>query len=452
MSSDQFHLNFSLMSPGHYRAAWRLADADPYAYLDVDHYVRLARIAEEAGIDAVFQGDSPALGPDIATGTSGGLDGFTLLAVIAGATERIGLLPTVSTTYSTPYSLARRFQTLDHLTRGRAALNVVTTGNPAAAANFGASAHPDRDVRYRRAHEFLDVITRLWESWEPDAIVADKATGRFGDRSRIHAVDHHGEFFDVAGPLPVPASPQVRPVVSQAGETPAGLELAAEYADVVFAAGHTVAKARASRDDVRARARAHGRDADSIKYSLGVIVLVGTDQEDAERRHAELDATLPPIEHLVSALLSSLGLPAGAFGPDDVIRSADLPAEPNLGAFSVGTYNNTRAVLAEGPRTLRELVAHTAGIGTHRLVAGSPEHIADDLESWWRQGAADGFTVMFADTRVDLERFATLVVPILKERGLFHREYPQGTLRDRLGLPLPAARSARRPVASTAGK
>ncbi|PNG89803.1 NtaA/DmoA family FMN-dependent monooxygenase [Streptomyces malaysiensis] len=447
MSSDQFHLNFSLMSPGHYRAAWRLADADPHAYLDVEHYVRLAKLAEEAGIDAVFQGDSPALGPEIAAGTSGGLDGFTLLAVIAGATERIGLLPTVSTTYSTPYSLARRFQSLDHLTKGRAALNVVTTGNPAAAANFGVSAHPDRDARYRRAHEFLEVITRLWEAWEPGAIIADKATGQFGDPSRIHAIDHHGEFFDVAGPLPVPTSPQVRPVISQAGETPAGLELAARYADVVFAAGHTVAKARASRDDIRARARAHGRDADSIKYSLGLIVLVGTDEEDARRRHDELNATLPPIEHIVSAVLSALGLPADAFGPDDVIRLQDLPTEPNLNAFSIGMYNNTRAVLAEGARTLRELVAHTAGIGTHRLVVGSPERIADDLESWWRQGAADGFTVMFADTRVDLERFATLVVPILKERGLFHREYPEGTLRDRLGLPVPGLQSAGRRLA-----
>jgi FMN-dependent oxidoreductase (nitrilotriacetate monooxygenase family) len=442
MSSDQFHLNFSLMSPGHYRASWRLADADPHAYLDVDHYVRLAGLAEEAHIDAVFQGDSPALGPGIATGTSGGLDGFTLLAVIAGATERIGLLPTVSTTYSTPYSLARRLQSLDHLSKGRAALNVVTTGNPAAAANFGVAAHPDREVRYRRAHEFLEVVTRLWEAWEPDAVVADKATGRFGDPGRIHAVDHHGEFFDVAGPLPLPASPQVRPVISQAGETPAGLELAARYADLVFAAGHTVAKAKASRDDIRARARALGRDPDGIKYSLGLIVLVGTDEEDARRRREELDATLPPAEHLVSAFLSSLGLPADAFGPDDVIRLQDVPAEPNLRAFSVGLYHNTRAVLAEGPRPLRELVAHTAGVGTHRLVVGSPERIADDLESWWRQGAADGFTVMFADTRVDLERFATLVVPILKERGLFHREYPEGTLRDRLGLPVPKPRPA----------
>jgi FMN-dependent oxidoreductase (nitrilotriacetate monooxygenase family) len=441
MSSDQFHLSFSLMSPGHYRAAWRLADADPSAYLDIDYYVRLARLAEEASIDAIFQGDSPALGPEIATGTSGGLDGFTLLAVIAGATERVGLLPTISTTYSTPYTLARRFQSLDHLSKGRAALNVVTTGNPAAAANFGLSAHPDRDARYRRAHEFLEVITRLWEAWEPGALIADKATGQFGDPSRIHAIDHHGEFFDIAGPLPVPTSPQVRPVISQAGESPAGLELAAKYADVVFAAGHTVAKAKASRDDIRARATAHGRDADSIKYSLGLIVLVGIDAADATRRHDELNATLPPIEEIVARTLLSLGLPAGSFGADDVIRLEDLPGQPNLAAFSIGGYTNARAVLAEGPRTLRDLVAHTAGVGVHRLLVGSPEQVADDLESWWRQGAADGFTVMFADTRVDLERFARLVVPILKDRGLFHREYPAGTLRDRLGLPVPGLQS-----------
>ena len=439
MTIDQFHLNFSLMTPGHYRAAWRRADADPFAYLDVEHYRRLARIAEDATIDALFHGDVPAVGPDLEFGTAGGLDGFTLMAVLAGATSRIGLLPTISTTYSTPYSLARRFNTLDHLSKGRAALNVVTTGSPAAAANFGFPAHPDRDERYRRAHEFLDVITSLWEAWEPDAIVADQATGVFGNPGKVHPIDHHGEFFDVAGPLPVPASPQLRPVISQAGETPAGLDLAAKYADVVFAAGHTVAKAKGSRDDVRARAAAHGRDPDSIKYSLGLIVLVGTDAEDARRRRAELDATLPPVEQLAAATLVSLGLPADRFGPDDVITFDDLPDQPNLRAFSIGSYNNARAVLAERPHTLRSLVAHTAGIGAHRLLVGTPAEIADDLESWWRQGTADGFTVMFADAGIDLERFATLVVPLLQERGLFHTEYPKGTLRDRLGLPVPVS-------------
>jgi len=428
------HLVASLMTPGHYRTAWRLPGADPAASLSIDHYQELARTADEAGLDAIFLGDAPALGPDVATTPGGGIDPLVLLAHLTAVTRRVGAVITSSSTYNSPYNLARRFQSLDIVTGGRVAVNVVTTYAPAAAANFGLAAPLDRATRYRRAHEFLDVVTRLWDAWEPGAIVADKDTGRYADPARIHRIDHEGEFFSVAGPLPVPAGPQGRPVVVQAGGSEGGLDLGATFADVVFTVAQTRGRAVAFRDDVRARAVAAGRRADDVKISLGVVVLVGETDEDARRRVAELTATLP-VDELARGVLTALGLPERDL--DEPVRLEDLPASVPGEAGSEGFRLSTRALLAEQPLSARELVRRTAGgpAGGHRLVVGSPERIADDLEEWFRAGAADGFTVMFADTAVDFGRFARLVVPLLVERGFFRPAEVGVTLRERLGLP-----------------
>jgi len=423
-----FHLNLSLMTPGHFRHAWRLPHVDPLAYLDIDYFTRLARIAEDAKIDAVFLGDGPALRGEIEEAPGTGLDPLVLLGHIAATTTNLGVIITSSTTYNSPYNLARRFQALDHVTKGRAAVNIVTTGTPAAAANFGLAEHPDRETRYRRADEFLDVVTRLWDGWEPDAIVADKAGGRYADVARIHRIDHSGEFFAVAGPLPVRAGPQGRPVVVQAGGSEGGLALAGRYADVVFTVAQTRSSAVAFRTDIRRRAAAAGRD---VKVSLGVVVLVAATEEEARRRERELYAHLP-IDRLTAVVAQNLGLPAGAFGPDDPITAADLPDTIPIGAFSAGFSAATRALIAEGPRTPRELVQRGAGGSGHRLLVGSAEQVADDLAAWFAAGTADGFTVMPADTAVDLPNFARLVVPILQERGLFQKEYGHPTLRGRL--------------------
>ncbi|MGE0781715.1 NtaA/DmoA family FMN-dependent monooxygenase [Mycolicibacterium sp.] len=432
------HLNISLMTPGHFRHAWRLPYADPLAYLDVDHFARLTRIAEDATIDAVFLGDGPALRGEIEEAPGTGLDPLVLLGHLAALTTNIGVVITSSTTYNSPYNLARRFQALDHVTRGRAAVNIVTTGTPAAAANFGLTEHPDKDTRYRRAWEFLDVVTRLWDGWEPGWLVADKESGRYADVSKIHRADHYGEFFSVAGPLPVAPGPQGRPVLVQAGGSDGGLKLAGDFADVVFTVAQTQAKAAAFRSDIRRRAVAAGRRADDVKVSLGVVVLVAATEDEARARAEQLYATLP-IERLTAQLLADLGLPAGSFGPDDPISAVDLPEAIPAGAFSAGFSVSTRALIAERPRTPRELVNGSAGGSGHRLVVGSAEQVADDLESWHRAGTADGFTIMPAETAVDLENFATLVVPILQERGLFRRGYPAATLRERLGVRFPGS-------------
>ncbi|WP_249412273.1 NtaA/DmoA family FMN-dependent monooxygenase [Micromonospora endophytica] len=430
------------MTPGHFRHAWRLPHVDPLAYLDIDHFRRLARIAEDAKIDAVFLGDGPALGAEVGQAPGTGLDPLVLLGHLAAVTTHLGVVITCSTTYNSPYNLARRFQALDHVTRGRAAVNIVTTGTPAAAANFGLTAHPDKQTRYRRAYEFLDVVTRLWDAWEPEAVVADKASGRYADPSRIHRLDHVGEFFSVAGPLPVPAGPQGRPVIVQAGGSPGGLALAGAFADVVFTVAQTQATAVAFRDEVRRHAVAAGRQPDDVQVSLGVVVLVAATEEEARRRERELYDTLP-VEQLTVGLTRNLGLPDGVFGPDDPITVDDLPDLIPGDAFSTGFSTAVRALIAAGPRTPRELIQRGAGGAGHRLLVGTPEQVADDLESWYAAGTADGFTVMPADTAVDLENFARLVVPILQRRGLFQREYHHPTLRGRLGLLGPRPTSPR---------
>ncbi|MEU6563014.1 NtaA/DmoA family FMN-dependent monooxygenase [Nocardia nova] len=431
-----FHLNLSLMTPGHFRHAWRLPHADPVAYLDIDYFRRLAHIAEAAKIDAVFLGDGPALRGEIEEAPGTGIDPLILLGHIAAVTEHLGVVITSSTTYNSPYNLARRFQALDHVTKGRAAVNIVTTGTPAAAANFGALAHPDRETRYRRAWEFLDVVTRLWDSWQPDWLVADKQSGRYADPARIHRIDHEGEFFSVAGPLPVPPGPQGRPVIVQAGGSEGGLTLAGDFADVVFTVAQTRERAVAFREEIHRRAIASGRRPEQVKVSLGVVVLVADTEEQARRRERELYDLLP-IERLTANLLAGLGLPDGSFGPDDAIGAGDLPETLPSESFSTGFGVSTRALIATAPHTPRELIQRSAGGSGHRLLVGSAEQVADDLRQWFEAGAADGFTIMPADTAVDLENFATGVVPILQERGLFQREYRAHTLRERLGLPFP---------------
>lgn len=428
-----FHLNLSLMTPGHFRHAWRLPHADPLAYLDIDHFARLSVIAEAAKIDAVFLGDGPALRGEIEEAPGTGIDPLVLLGHLAALTTHLGVIVTSSTTYNSPYNLARRFQALDHVTKGRAAVNIVTTGTEAAAANFGLTEHPDKATRYRRAWEFLEVVTGLWDSWEPNWLVGEKDSGRYADPTRIHRIDHEGEFFSVAGPLPVPAGPQGRPVLVQAGGSEGGLTLAGNFADVVFTVAQTRAKAVAFRDDIRRRAVSAGRGAHEVKISLGVVVVVDATEARARERAEELYRSLP-IERLTAALLNNLGLSDGSFGPDDAISAADLPASIPITTFSSGFATSTRALIEERAITPRELIERGAGGSGHRLVVGSAEQVADDLQSWFEAGTADGFTIMPADTAVDFENFATLVVPILQERGLFQTEYSATTLRERLGL------------------
>ncbi|MGO3884653.1 MAG: NtaA/DmoA family FMN-dependent monooxygenase [Mycetocola sp.] len=431
-----FHLNLSLLTPGHVRTAWRLPGRDPNAHLDAQFFRRLAALAEDAAVHAVFLGDSPAISGNIARAPENGLDPVILLTDVAAHTTRLGVIATSSSSYNDPYNLARRYLALDHLSGGRGGVNVVTSFAPTAAANFGQDRPLEKADRYRRADEFLTVVRALWDGWDDDAIVADKTSGVYANPDRIHGPEHRGEFFSVAGPLSVPRSPQGRPVIVQAGGSPGGIALGAVHADVIFAVAQTVDRAVAFRTELRQRALAEGRDPDQLLVSLGVVVIVGDTEEEALRRADELFDT-GDVVSASAGFVAQLGLDPERFGPDDAISIDDLPAVAT-GVGPEGFLLSTRALLAEQPLTPRELIRRSGGGGGHRTVIGTPEQIADDLEAWHRAGAADGFTLMPADIAVDFEAVTSRVIPILQQRGLVQREYAGHTLRENLGLdPVP---------------
>ncbi len=445
----RFHLNLSLMTPGHFRSAWRIPGRDPRAWVDVARYRELSRLAERAKIHAIFLGDGPSLGPEIAANPSAGIEPTVLFADLLSGTSGLGAIATASSTYNDPYNLARRFLGLDIVTGGRSAFNVVTTFSTAAAPAFGYDAPPDKDERYRRADEFLRVVLGLWDGWDIDAIVADAVTGRFADLAHIHHVAHNGEFFRVSGALSVPPSPQRRPVLVQAGGSPGGLRIAARWADVVFTAGQDIDEAVAFRRDTRARAAAAGRDPEQIATSLGAVVLIADSERAVQDRIDELVDTLDP-DKASAGIAAHLGLDPEGIGLDTLITADVLDAAPHP-PHSDGFLRSTRALILHEPLTVRELVIRSASGSGHRLLAGVPEHIADDLERWYRAGAADGFTIMSADTAVDFEAFTAQVVPLLQQRGLFHRDYEGETLRQNLGLaPLVAGADRARAVTAPA--
>lgn len=434
----QLHLNAFLMSSGHHEAAWRLPESDPHADFDLQHWIRLARIAERGKLDSLFLADGPALWHGAEFRPAGALDPLILLTALAGATEHIGLIATASTTYNAPYNLARRFNALDHVSGGRAGWNVVTTSTRSAAQNFGLEVHPDPVARYARADEFLEVATKLWDSWEDGAALGDKAAGRYADPDAIHAIDHRGEHYAVAGPLNAPRSPQGHPLIVQAGSSTAGKALAARYAEAVFTAQQTLADGQAFYADLKGQVEDAGRDRDSLKILPGVVPILGGTEAEARARAQQFDDLIVP-ENGLRQLSEILGVPVDAFDLD-----AQLPAEIPDGAPDSPSRPALVVALARRERlTVRELIGRLGGGRGHWTLTGTPEQVADHLEKWFLQGAADGFNVMGAALPSDLEDFVDQVVPILRARGLFREDYTGTTLRDHYGLARPASQYAR---------
>ena len=431
----QLHLNAFLMSTGHHEASWRLPESDPTANLDVHHYVALARTAERGLLDSVFFADSPALFSDVGRRPAGSLEPTVLLAAMAMATERVGLIATASTTYNEPYNLARRFASLDHLSGGRAGWNIVTTATLDAARNFNLTELPAHRERYRRAEEFVEVSNRLWDSWDDDAVLGDKAQGRWGDHERVHPIEHAGDHFSVAGALNLPRSPQGRPVLVQAGSSEDGRDFAARHAEAIFTAQQTLGDAQAFYADVKARARRHGRDPDLVKVLPGIVPAIGSTEAEARALERQLDELIRP-EYARDQLARTLRVDPADL-PLDRRLPDDLPDEDEIeGAKSRYTLIVT---LARRERlTVRELIGRLGGGRGHRTFSGTPEQVADALEEWADQRAADGFNVMPPVLPSGLETFVDHVVPILQQRGRFRREYAGTTLRDHYGLPRPA--------------
>ncbi len=445
MSGRQLHLNVNLLHSGVYPSAWRLPDSRPDAFVDIDHFVRVARIAERGKLDAIFLADTPAINDRIDHRPFNALEPTVVLAAVAAATRHVGLVATASTTYNEPYNLARRFASLDLVSRGRAGWNVVTTADAAAGRNFGFAGASAHGARYARAREFTDLVHALWDSWEDDAFVGDRASGRFVDAAKVHAVKHRGTHYSVAGPLTVPRSPQGRPVTFQAGGSEDGRELAAATADAVFSLAQTIEDGAAYARDLRARAARYGRGADALVVLPGLATVIGSTEAEARRRQDAL-WDLVPVEYSLARLAGTLRIDPARLDLDKPLPDPlPLPPDANHTMF-LGTV----ALARRDALTVRQLLRALGGGVGHRIVAGTPEAIADDIEAWFRAGAADGFNLMPDVLPDGLETFVDAVVPILQRRGLFRRDYAGTTLRDHLGLARPASRFAATGAAASA--
>lgn len=443
----QLHLNLFVYPGGHHEAAWRYPASAPERVLDLSYYVGLARAAEAARFDGFFLADGPSLPDNIAYATRFRLEPFTLLSAIAATTTHLGLIGTASTTYSEPYNLARQFAGLDHVSGGRAGWNIVTTGAPGAAQNFGLDEHPAHADRYARADEFLDVVTALWDSWEDDAVVGDRVSGRYADTDRIHRIDHVGPHFSVRGPLNTPRTPQGRPVYVQAGTSEDGRAFAARWADAVFAAHQTLDEAQAYYADVRRRAAADGRDPDDLLVLPGISPYLGSTEAEARALQRDLDELTQPaysidlLRRLVGVELTEAELDQ-PFPVDRIDVSGDRAQSSR--------FRLVRDLAERERPTSRALLHRLAGARGHELVVGTPEQVADVIATWFTRGAADGFNVMPPYLTGGFTDFAEHVVPILQARGLFRREYSGTTLREHYGLTRPASRFTTRRTAPAA--
>lgn len=423
------HLNVNILHAGFYASAWRAPQADPHGFLDIAHYVRAARIAERGKFDAVFLADRPALESGFDARPFLSLEPTVVLSMIAAQTSHIGLIATASTSFNEPYNIARRFATLDLASGGRAGLNVVTTSDPTAAANFGQAQQPHAD-RYRRAHEFTQVVTKLWRSWEDDAFIGDQAAARLIDPRRVHAIDHRGDFFSVRGPLNVPRSAQGQPVLVQAGGSGAGRDLAAHHAEAVFSVGEDIGQSAAYAADLRQRAAALGRDPARLVVLPGLATVIASTQEEARRREAQL-CELIPIDFAVQRISQTFGRDLSHLDLDAPFPDLDIPANGGT-TFAQATLNFANR---DGQRlTFRQLLYKLGGGIGHRVIVDTPEQVADDIQRWFEAGAADGFNLMPDVLPDGLEVFVDHVVPILQRRGLFRTDYEGSTLRSHFGL------------------
>lgn len=415
--------------------AWRYPGAFPDANFNFAHLKRFAQTLERARFDAFFMADHLAvLNMPIAalqrSHTVSSFEPFTLLSALAQHTQHIGLVATASTTFDEPFHIARRFASLDHLSEGRAGWNIVTTSNPDAARNFGRDDPMEHDERYARAREFYDVVTGLWDSWADDAFVRDVDSGRFFDPERLHTLAHKGKYLSVRGPLHIARPVQGWPVIVQAGASEPGRQLAAETAEVIFAAHGTLEEGRRFYADVKGRLAALGRERDHLKILPGAFVVVGDTVAEARAIREKLDS-LVHYESAIASLSIMLGHDASRFDPDK-----PLPEIPPTNASQSGRERVIALAEREG-FTVRQLAQRIGGYGGLAFV-GTAQTIADEMQEWLEAEGSDGFNIMFPWLPGGLDAFADKVVPELQRRGIFRREYEGKTLRENLGLPRPA--------------
>jgi FMN-dependent oxidoreductase (nitrilotriacetate monooxygenase family) len=435
-SKRQLHLGAFLQGVGHHLAAWRHPDVDPRGATRLAHFKQLAHIAEAAKFDAIFFADNVGL-PDAPAEiqTKAALpyyfEPLLLLSALAGVTERIGLVATVSSTYLPPFHMARKFASLDQISGGRAGWNLVTSGSDFEARNFGLDQQLTHATRYERAREYVDVVKGLWDSWEDDPYLFDKAGARFYDPLKLHRLAHKGPHYSVHGALQTERPVQGYPVLVQAGSSGDGQDLAAATAELVFTAQQTVEEARAFYSSLKGRLARYGRSPDSVKVLPGISPVIGRSQQEAQEKYEQLQALIDPAVGL--GLLSGF---LGGFDFSPYALDGPVPELPD----TEGWQSRQALFVALARReqlTLRQLYQRIASARGHLTVVGTAKSIADQMEHWFNTGAADGFNVMAPILPHGLSEFAQTVIPELQQRGLFRTEYTGNTLREHLGLARP---------------
>ncbi|WP_435655366.1 LLM class flavin-dependent oxidoreductase [Brucella pituitosa] len=428
MTKKQMHLGLFLQGAGHHISGWRHPDAEAGSE-NFDLLRRVAKEAEDAKFDMIFLADGLTSGVDAHPSMVARFEPLTLLSALAMVTDKIGLAATASTTYGEPYHTARAFASIDHLSHGRAAWNIVTTSYARTANNFSKS-HPEHDERYAVAEEFVDVVRGLWDSWDDDAFPKDKENGVYADPNKVHVLNHAGKYYSVQGPLNIPRSPQGHPVLIQAGSSGPGQDLAARIADIVFTAQQSLAEAQAFYASLKERVAKAGRDPDSVAVMPGFMPVIGDSFEDAAEKLKELNRWTD-IKSAMPLLEERIGHSLAEYDLDDPLP--DLPISDQLRSRA----ELLRDLARRENLTIRDLALRVAAGRGHHIVLGTPEQIAGRMQEWFEGKAADGFNVMPPYFPGGLEDFNTQVVPILQERGLFRTEYTGSTLRDHLNIARP---------------
>ncbi len=430
---------------GHHVASWRHPDADADAGINFDHYRAITQTAERAKFDMIFLADNMCVRDAKMEALSrsaqyiANFEPLTLLSALAAVTERIGLVATASSSYNEPYHVARKFASLDYLSHGRAGWNLVTSGSSAEAPNFGREGHFGHSERYRRAREFATVVTGLWDSWDDDAFVRDKASGRFFRPDALHSLDHRGDLFSVKGPLNIPRPPQGHPVIVQAGGSEDMMEVAAEFAEVIFCAPLSIEAGRKLSREIKGRAEKRGRGPNALRMMPGLSPIVARTQAEAKEKHAYLDSLIHPVVAVEMLSMIFAGVDFSRYDLDGPFP-ADVPMTTEASQF---IYASARDLAQREGLTLRQLAFRLAGARGKNVAVGTPDTIADLMEEWVREGAADGFNIMPSHLPGGLDDFVSLVTPELQRRGLFRADYEGKTLREHLGLARPASRYAR---------
>lgn len=438
-AAKQMSIGMNILGLGGHSAAWRAKEAPASSLLGVDYFTEIARISERGTLDAIFLADGPALAGDVASAPAGRLEPTVLLTAVALATSRIGVIATASSTYNDPYNLARRLASLDHISGGRAAWNVVTTAGDVAARNFGLAGAPLHGDRYGRAAEFIEVANKLWDSWEDDAVIGDADAGVFADSARVHAIEHQGEHFSVHGALNLPRSPQGRPVLVQAGSSEGGKALGSRYADAIFTTQTTLADGRDFYAEMKWRAAAWGRDPSQLLIMPGISTVIGSTEAEARERCDRLDAWLGE-QGLAGQVAQRLGIPFEELDLDAELPWERLKQVTELKGASHGFFEAQVKLARRERLTVRQLGRRIRS--GHRLVVGTPQQLADSMEEWFLGSAADGFNIMPDVFPSGASDFVEHVVPLLRQRGIFRHEYSGHTLRDHLGLTRPCSQYA----------